>query len=739
MAVDETQFPGTFGAGMLKRNDASRNLPYSRLGDGGSDAMPPSSRSEGGSVAQGMARSTDVVRAPRPETRVDLVGAIIGSLIAVALYVAALSADKLPPKEFAPVLFAAAPVFAFASLPLMLVRRHPNRDEAVSWFGIGVFGAMVAMTLQLIGLPFVWPDGGPLGTDGDSSASLYLLFHVYLLVGALCGVLRVRRSARGWVLLAEVVLALLVAANLVPNSRLFRDDLTYTPLLISTEVALGALSFVAAFLWARDTGRRVDVIRGLLAVALALSACDLLLNALAGRRFDNVWWSSLSVRVMTYGLLATGAAVAASRQIRKLDSYTDRELGRTEGELRQSLGVNDLLLDAAGRLTQAITPRDVAEAALETCSRLTGLPRVVVLLLRPATGRFEVLAATGYDEESLDMLEAAGLTSAIPAAAVVREGVPVYASTAAELSSAFAGTSVVPADRDSAALAALPLRSADDFIGVVKISGPQPMSWTEADRELLAGVVAQVEESLERALLYERARDSAETLQRALLPVGMPTLDGVSVVARYLPGSTGLSVGGDWYDVVPTGDGRFVLVVGDVMGKGTEAAAVMGQLRTTLRALITVDPAPEITLARLDDAVSFSDDFIATLLYLLVDPVAGTAEVSRVGHLPFIVFGREGGGRLVDEAGSPPLGVPCEQRPAATIELGDWRAIALFTDGLVEERARGIEAGISEMVEAGAQALVAGASAETVADALLRVRDAEHAEDDVCLLVVTRD
>ena len=178
--------------------------------------------------------------------------------------------------------------------------------------------------------------------------------------------------------------------------------------------------------------------------------------------------------------------------------------------------------------------------------------------------------------------------------------------------------------------------------------------------------------ALERARLYERERSTAVALQQSLLPDRLPTVAGVVLAASFRPGSAEADVGGDWYDVFVLPDGRVVLVVGDVMGKGVHAAAGMGRLRSALRALAHANPLPEAVLQGLDRVFSATEgpDQIATLVYLLVDPEARRAALSGAGHLPLVLCrsGREP--ELVDAgSGSTPLGWP-EPRSQRTLELG---------------------------------------------------------------------
>ena len=142
-------------------------------------------------------------------------------------------------------------------------------------------------------------------------------------------------------------------------------------------------------------------------------------------------------------------------------------------------------------------------------------------------------------------------------------------------------------------------------------------------------LVSQSAQALDRAGRYETERAIAETMQRSVLPERLPEIGGITLAARYLPGTIGVDVGGDWYDVIQLEDGRIGLVVGDVVGKGVQAAAMMGQLRNALRAFAFEHDEPHEVVSRLDKLVEGTiEAAFATLAYLVVDPTSGASRTS---------------------------------------------------------------------------------------------------------------
>ncbi|MFD6750991.1 PP2C family protein-serine/threonine phosphatase, partial [Streptomyces anthocyanicus] len=165
-------------------------------------------------------------------------------------------------------------------------------------------------------------------------------------------------------------------------------------------------------------------------------------------------------------------------------------------------------------------------------------------------------------------------------------------------------------------------------------------------------------EAAERLRASERdQRETAVTLQRSLLPQELEEPDDLRIAATYLPGGTEAAVGGDWYDVITLGGGRTALVIGDVMGRGIRAAAVMGQLRTAVRAYARLDLPPHEVLQLLDGlATEIDANQIATCVYAIHDPNEGRLVYASAGHLPILVRNEDGTTHRGDEPTGPPLG-----------------------------------------------------------------------------------
>jgi anti-sigma regulatory factor (Ser/Thr protein kinase)/PAS domain-containing protein len=253
---------------------------------------------------------------------------------------------------------------------------------------------------------------------------------------------------------------------------------------------------------------------------------------------------------------------------------------------------------------------------------------------------------------------------------------------------------------------------------------------------LFATDVTDHAEAAERLRASERRqRETAVTLQRSLLPQELEQPDDLRIAATYQPGGTEAAVGGDWYDVITLGGGRTALVIGDVMGRGVRAAAVMGQLRTAVRAYARLDLPPHEVLQLLDGlATEIDANQIATCVYAVHDPNEGRLVYASAGHLPILVRDENGTVLRADEPTGPPLGTGGWMHASGSIALGPGATAVLYTDGLVERRDEDLDEGIASLERA-----LSGATGtpQVVCDRLVRSAGvtADH-DDDVAVLVL---
>ncbi|WP_437043077.1 SpoIIE family protein phosphatase [Streptomyces sp. enrichment culture] len=257
--------------------------------------------------------------------------------------------------------------------------------------------------------------------------------------------------------------------------------------------------------------------------------------------------------------------------------------------------------------------------------------------------------------------------------------------------------------------------------------------FTAEDQVLLSLLAGRLAQGLVRAHQIDQQRETAIALQRAILgPARLP--NGFAV--RYEPATPPLEVGGDWYDTVALPDGRIGIVVGDCVGRGLEAASVMGQLRSACRALMLQEPSPARTLMALDQfAASVPGALCTTVFCAVFDPGAGELTYSTAGHPPGILAHADGTVQLLEEGRSVPLAVrPGKRRPEARCTLPARSTLLLYTDGLVERRRRSLGTGIEEA----GKALQEGRDLpvdELATEVMTRLAPAGGYDDDVALLL----
>ncbi|MGE0300092.1 MAG: GAF domain-containing protein, partial [Pseudonocardia sp.] len=347
---------------------------------------------------------------------------------------------------------------------------------------------------------------------------------------------------------------------------------------------------------------------------------------------------------------------------------------------------------AVSALSGATTPAEVIEVILDRAAGLGAVDAVVVL----RTGdQLELLARRGgptHPDNRLDLL------AAHPIAHSVRSGEAVWPDTGSGLPGWPPGRlSTVGADLPVQVV--LPLRLGGSTIGALGMAFADPPAFGADERATLLTILAQCAQALDRARLHQAEHEVADVLQRSLLPPELPELDRLGSAARYLPGAAGSQTGGDWYDLLPLADECAALVVGDVVGQGPGAAAVMGQLRSALAAYLLEGHAPAEALELLDAfARRVPGARGSTCACLILDWGNGELRWARAGHLPVLLVDTAGA-RLLDDGGGTVLGVsgrPPYAEARAPVTPG--ASVVLYTDGLVERRGEILDEGLRRLV-----------------------------------------
>jgi anti-sigma regulatory factor (Ser/Thr protein kinase)/GAF domain-containing protein len=284
-------------------------------------------------------------------------------------------------------------------------------------------------------------------------------------------------------------------------------------------------------------------------------------------------------------------------------------------------------------------------------------------------------------------------------------------------------------------LLGIPLVVEGALIGVLHVGSLVPRDFGPRDLAVLQVAAARAAPGIERARLFselEREHQVAMVLQRSLLPKRLIDVIGVTTAARYLPASD--EVGGDWYDVFELARGRLGVAIGDVVGHGVRAAALMGQLRTALHAYAMEDYGPARTLELVDRFVQTMPDYaMATAAYAVLEPDTGEVQIASAGHLPPVVVSRAGG-RVVDVTPSAPLGAFSYGRVREhQLTLAPGETLVFYTDGLVERPGTPLTESIDELL-----AVLKGATSvdELCRRAVDRMVPAERLRDDVAIVAI---
>ena len=424
--------------------------------------------------------------------------------------------------------------------------------------------------------------------------------------------------------------------------------------------------------------------------------------------------------------LAAGAAVASLR--RSADQA--RSLAADAADRTQALH------RAVERLAVSATPHDVARIAVVEGAAALGAQGSWLALVDAPRSALDYVASTGFAEGWVEKFQAIPLDAPTAATDVVRDGRARFFDDATAMTDAY------PANKDAyravevEASAVLPLNRGADPIGMMAFHWRGRHAFGPAERDLARAFADTTAQALERARLYAEVRGTAEALQRSLLPTFLPTFPEYEIAVRYRPASETLAIGGDWYDVVAAHRGQIGIAVGDVGGKGIEAAAIMGRLRTAMRAYAIEHAAPSDVLRHLVEyhAVTRPDVF-ATVVYAALDRRHRRLRIASLGHpLPLLI--RDG--RQVPLTARPdaPLGADADREYrelAVPVQVGDL--LLFVTDGVFERPGMSWDESLEQLASTAVES--GRLSVERIADRVIgSINDDASARDDRALVVV---
>ena len=406
------------------------------------------------------------------------------------------------------------------------------------------------------------------------------------------------------------------------------------------------------------------------------------------------------------------------------------ELADRERRLRRALIKLQGLQDVTAALGGAMTVTDVARVVTDITFDVLGVAAGGLALLDQRRETLTFRRLSGVDEAWARRWSSFSMRENTPMTSAVRQLRPVYLRDQAALREQWPD---VDPPMTGEGRAVLPL-VADHPLGVIFLVWDQVKDFSDSERLFLTTMAAQCALALARVRLFEAQADAARHLQRALLPGRLPELDGVESAARYYP-AEGDAVGGDWYDMFALPGGGIGLVIGDVEGHSTAAAAIMGQARNVIRAYSAQTNTPGEVLSRAGRFLALHTDVLVTCCYLELRPDERTLTVASAGHPGPVIAEPGGSSRQLEVPAGPPLGVLEDHDYAErTVLLSPGSTLTLFTDGLVEEHPRRPHTGLPELLEA--MSRTAGRSPDVVADELADLIDDQPAADDTAVLVV---
>ncbi|MCF6524994.1 SpoIIE family protein phosphatase [Streptomyces sp. JJ36] len=414
---------------------------------------------------------------------------------------------------------------------------------------------------------------------------------------------------------------------------------------------------------------------------------------------------------------------------------------RTEGLERETAreARRRFVLDLTHALTAALTPDDVVRAVIDTAMPALDAAAAAVYL-REEGGGAQLLAAHGFDAEGLRRLRlTAAAIDGTPLLHRLHAGHPLFFESPEEYIAAMPAGAPPPAPYEQACCL-LPLTSTDGFVGTCVLIHTRPHVFAPEDRTILTAAGGILGQSLARARLYDTRRSHLTDLQRLMLPRRVPEVPGLEIAVRYVPGSEGLDVGGDWYDVLPRPDGRVGLVIGDVQGHSAQAAAVMGQLRTAMRTYAAEGHGP-VTLMQCGNTAlrDLDTDLFATCCVAEIDPSDGRARIVRAGHPYPLLLEPDGRARELEVPGGMPLGTfPEDAYPVTAVTMRPGSTLLLYTDGLVERRGTDYTAAVTELTERFAATAAAPCGLAEVAGHIAAPAASPDRHDDIALVLVRR-
>ncbi|MGW1895561.1 PP2C family protein-serine/threonine phosphatase [Streptomyces sp. NPDC002004] len=394
----------------------------------------------------------------------------------------------------------------------------------------------------------------------------------------------------------------------------------------------------------------------------------------------------LQARCLTSGDPATAPSVLVGH-VSDITTETVRADER-ETLLREQLRRADRMISLAASAACATGTRELATAA---CEALAALGADALVIAETHQKHTRVLTTVGYDDEHLAAVDNAPLEVRAPLTDALREQRTTFTPSHRDLVAAYPHYAATLPRLKRHAWAALPLPLADTKTpAACMFSFNRPHAFHASDQAFLIAAAALLGRALDRCRDYDTEHDRAVRLQRGLLPSHLAQHPRLNLAASYHPAAPGAHAGGDWYDAFPLPDGRIALTIGDVEGHNTKAAALMGRLRTALRAYAALTPDPATILEHTNNLLCAENDItphhalLATCCFIALDPDTGRLDCATAAH-PAPLIHTPDAVPAPEFAPGLPLGVQSGAAyPTTRLVLPTDSRVLLYTDGLTD-------------------------------------------------------
>jgi PAS domain S-box-containing protein len=365
------------------------------------------------------------------------------------------------------------------------------------------------------------------------------------------------------------------------------------------------------------------------------------------------------------------------------------------------------------------------------------------ILMATRDGRLEVVASCGFDDTSVEALSSLHAARPTPISVCVGWRAPVYLPSPESLADDFPHLAELAEKSGQQAWAALPVIDSTNHTGACLFGFPEQQDFSADERTLLFAASGLLSQSVERARMHQTQHALATELQQGMLPRGPLTAPGLTIATRYQAATSGIEIGGDFYDVVKCADNEVALVIGDVQGHNLLAASLMGRLRTAVHAYTREGHGPAEVMTRtnrwLADLNTGPDiALFATCCFVVINPATGTLTVSRAGHPPPVLLGPDGEPVILDCDAGLPLGIEsAAEYTMETLSIAPGSLLVLTTDGLLESDA-GDDFNLSRLLDV--LRLSPSDDLDELANDLLNsVQRSRRHGDDVALLLARLD